>query len=462
MSIYIDDTIAGISTAPGEGAIGIIRLSGKESIEVADRIIKSKKGRLIKDMKTYTMMYGFVVDPKSNEPVDEVIVSLMRAPGTYTREDIVEINCHGGTIAVRKILSLALKNGARLAEPGEFTKRAFLNGRIDLSQAEGVMDLIRSKTETSMKVALSQTQGKLSMKVKEMMEKLIKILSHIGAAVDFPEEDVEDVVIPDILKISREINQEIQIMLDSSDAGKIIREGLNVTIVGKPNVGKSSLLNALIEENRAIVTEIPGTTRDTIEEYINIQGIPVRLIDTAGIRESEDVVEKIGINKSIEYMERADLVLFILDSSRPLDDEDREIINRIRDKKALIIINKNDLPRRMNMNEAEIMAGGSPVIHTSINNNMGIEEIKTAIAKTVFRGDINLGEVYVTNVRHNELLRRAEESIQAGIDTLNSGLPIDFASIDFRDAYIRLGEITGDTVEDDIIDRIFKDFCVGK
>jgi len=462
MSGYIDDTIAGISTAPGEGAIGIVRLSGKDSIEIADRIVKSKKGRLIKDMKTYTMMYGYVVDPKNNEPVDEVIVSLMRAPGTYTREDIVEINCHGGMVAVRKILSLALENGARMAEPGEFTKRAFLNGRIDLSQAEGVIDLIRSKTETSMKVALSQTQGKLSSKVKDMMEKLLKILSHIGAAVDFPEEDVEEVVIPDILKISREINQEIKNMLDSSDAGKIIREGLNVTIVGKPNVGKSSLLNALVEENRAIVTDIPGTTRDTIEEYINIQGIPVRLIDTAGIRESEDVVEKIGINKSIEYMEKADLVLFILDSSRPIDDEDREIINRIRDKKAIIIINKSDLTSRIDMKEVENIAGSFPLIYTSINKNVGVEDVKTAIAKTVYKGDINLGEVYVTNVRHNDLLRKAVESIQAGIDTLNKGLPIDFASIDFRDAYMKLGEITGDTVEDDIIDRIFKDFCVGK
>lgn len=462
MSVYMDDTIAGISTAPGEGAIGIVRMSGKDSIKIADRIIKSKKGKLIKDMKTYTMMYGYVVDPKNNEPVDEVIVSLMRAPRTYTREDVVEINCHGGMMAVRKILSLALENGARLAEPGEFTRRAFLNGRIDLSQAEGVMDLIRSKTEASMKIALSQTQGKLSKKVKQLMEKLIRILSHIGAAVDFPEEDVEDVVIPDILKISREINQEIKTMLDSSDAGKIIREGLNVTIVGKPNVGKSSLLNALIDENRAIVTDVPGTTRDTIEEYINIQGIPVRLIDTAGIRASEDVVEKIGINKSIEYMEKSDLILFLLDSSRPIDEEDREIINKIKDKKAIYIINKSDLPNRIDMKEVEMFAGSSPIIHTSINNNIGIEDIKTAIAKTVYKGDINLGDVYVTNVRHNDLLRKAEESIQSAINTLNNGLPIDFASIDFRDAYMKLGEITGDTVEDDIIDRIFKDFCVGK
>jgi tRNA modification GTPase len=462
MSVYIDDTIAGISTAPGEGAIGIVRMSGRDSIEIADRIIKSKKGRLIKDMKTYTMMYGYVVDPKNKESVDEVVVSLMRSPGTYTREDIVEINCHGGMMAVRRILSLVLENGARLAEPGEFTKRAFLNGRIDLSQAEGVMDLIRSKTETSMKVALSQTQGKLSVRVRQLMEKLLKILSHIGAAVDFPEEDVEDVVIPDILKISREINKEIHDMIDSSDAGKIIREGLNVTIVGKPNVGKSSLLNALIEENRAIVTDIPGTTRDTIEEYINIQGIPVRLIDTAGIRLSEDVVEKIGIKKSIEYMEKSDLIILIFDSSRPIDDEDRDIIDKVRDKKVIIIVNKSDLPCKMDMDEAGRIAGRFPIIHTSINGNKGIEEIKTAIAKTVYKGEINLGEVYVTNVRHKELLRKAEESINSGIETLNNGYPIDFASIDFKDAYLRLGEITGDTVEDDIIDRIFKDFCVGK
>ena len=462
MSVYIDDTIAGISTAPGEGAIGIVRLSGKDSIEIADRIFRSKNGRLIREMKTYTMMYGYIVDPKCQETVDEVIVSLMRAPGTYTREDIVEINCHGGMMAVRRILSLALENGARIAEAGEFTKRAFINGRIDLSQAEAVMDLIRSKTDAGMKVALFQTQGKLSARVKQQMEKLIKILSHIGAAVDFPEEDVEDVVIPDILKISREINQEIKQMLEGADAGKIIREGLSVIIVGKPNVGKSSLLNSLIEENRAIVTDIPGTTRDTIEEYINIQGIPVRLVDTAGIRNSQDQVERIGIKKSIEYIEKADLIIFIMDSSRPLDDEDRDIAERIKGKKVIVVMNKSDLPGMIDAEESLKLAGNAQVIHTSINENYGIEDLKASIAKSVYKGELKLGDVYVTNIRHKELLRKAEESIKSGIETLDKGYPIDFASIDFKAAYISLGEITGDTVEEDIIDRIFKDFCVGK
>ena len=462
MSIYIDDTIAGISTAAGEGAIGIVRISGKDSIDIANKIFKSKNNKLISDMKTYTMAYGYVVDPKTAEMVDEVIISLMREPRTYTREDIVEINCHGGMMAVRKILSLVIENGARLAEPGEFTKRAFLNGRIDLSQAEGVMDVIRSKTDASMKLALSQTQGKLSNKVKQQMEKLIKILSHIGAAVDFPEEDVEEVVIPDILKISREIKDEIKCMIESSDAGKIIREGLNVVIVGKPNVGKSSLLNALIDENRAIVTDIPGTTRDIIEEYINIQGIPVRLIDTAGIRQPGDMVEEIGIKKSIEYIEKADLIIYILDTSRQLDNEDIDIAQKINGKKAIVVMNKNDLPNKMDIDEAEKLVGEFPIIRTSIDGNIGVDEIKAAIIQSVCKGEIKLGDVYVTNVRHKELLRKAEESINNGIDTLDKGYPIDFASIDYNEAYMKLGEITGDTVEDDIIDRIFKDFCVGK
>ena len=458
----IDDTIAAISTAVGEGGIGIVRLSGEESLNILNRVFRSIKGKETLNMASYTMRYGHIIDPETKDTIDEVIVNYMKAPNTYTREDIVEINCHGGIVAVKKILSILLKSGARLSEAGEFTKRAFLNGRIDLSQAEAVIDLIRAKTDESMKVALEQSQGKLSKRIKLLMDKLLGMLAHIEAAVAFPEDDIENVVNQKIVDTGKDIGMEIDNLVHSADTGKILREGLNTIIIGKPNVGKSSLLNELLQEKRAIVTDIPGTTRDVIEEYINIKGIPVKLIDTAGIRHTEDVVEKIGVEKSKEYIDRADLIVFMVDGSRELENEDVDIIKIIEGKSVIIVINKVDLPIRVDIDYLKDKFKNRPVLMTSINTESGVESIKDIIADMVFGGDITPRDVFVTNIRHKDLLLKAKDSISKGIDTVSTGIPIDFASIDFKEAYLRLGEITGDTVEEDIIDRIFNDFCIGK
>ncbi|GIW48550.1 MAG: tRNA modification GTPase MnmE [Caloramator sp.] len=460
--MFLEDTIAAISTPVGEGGIGIVRMSGKDSLSILEKIFKSYKGKNVKDMKSYTMMYGFIIDPNTDEKVDEVIISYMKAPNTYTREDIVEINCHGGVVAVKRILSLVLKNGARLAEPGEFTKRAFLNGRIDLSQAEAVIDLIRAKTSESMHIALEQSQGKLSKRIKDIMNRLLGILAHIEASVDFPEDDIENVVSSKIINDSNEIIKELEHLIKNAETGKILREGLNTSIVGKPNVGKSSLLNALLEEKRAIVTDIPGTTRDVIEEYINIRGIPVKIIDTAGIRETQDIVEKIGVEKSKEYIEKSDLILFMIDSSRPLDDEDLEIIELIKNKKVIVVINKIDLPMELNLDIIKSNFNEENIVFASINTEKGVEDIKQKIEDFVFSGEVKSKDIFVTNVRHKDILFKAKESILKGIETIELGLPLDIASVEYKDAYLKLGEITGDTAAEDIIDRIFSDFCIGK
>ena len=458
----LDDTIVAISTAIGEGGIGIVRISGEDAISILNRVFISFRDRDTMEMKSFTMRYGHIIDNETNEKIDEVIVSYMKAPNTYTKEDVVEVNCHGGVVAVRRVLSLLLKNGARLAEPGEFTKRAFLNGRIDLSQAEAVIDLIRAKTDESMKIALEQSEGKLSKNVKALMDKLLGMLAHVEAAVAFPEDDIENIVNDEMIVNGKIIRAEIDLLIQSAQTGKILREGLNTIIVGKPNVGKSSLLNELLQEKRAIVTDIPGTTRDAIEEYINIKGIPVKLVDTAGIRSTHDVVESIGVEKSKEYIEKSDLVIFMIDNNRPIEDEDEEIIKIINGKKVIVVVNKTDLPRLVDIEYVKRKLNNTPFIFTSINTENGIELIKDKIVEMVFEGHIKPKDISVTNVRHRDALIRAREGVQKGIDTIVSGLPLDFAGIDFKDAYLRLGEITGDTVEEDIIDRIFADFCIGK
>lgn len=460
--MYLDDTIAAISTAAGEGGIGIVRMSGENSLDILDKVFKSHRDKETKSMTSYTIRYGHIVNKETDENIDEVIVSYMKAPNTYTREDVVEINCHGGMVAVRRILGILLKNGARLAEPGEFTKRAFLNGRIDLSQAEAVIDLIRAKTDESMKIALSQAEGKLSIRIKELMDKLLGILAHIEASVDFPEDDVEDVLRSSIVKKSIEICKGIDELIENADTGKILREGLSTIIVGKPNVGKSSLLNTLLDEKRAIVTDIPGTTRDVIEEYINIKGIPIKLVDTAGIRETENVVEKMGVEKSKEYIDKADLIIFMIDGSRPLEEQDFGILDLILGKRTLTVINKIDLPVKADVDYIKNKVGENPIVYASINTEKGIDDIKDVIVDMVYKGKVSSGDIYITNVRHKDILLKAEESIEKGINTVNSGYPIDMASIEFKEAYLKMGEITGDTVADDIIDRIFTDFCIGK
>lgn len=459
--MLLEDTIAAIATSAGEGGIGIIRISGEKSKDIINKIFVNIKGKDTSNMKSFTMRYGHIVNPENNSIVDEVIISFMEKPNTYTKEDIVEINCHGGATVLRKILALVLSRGARLAEPGEFTKRAFLNGRIDLSQAEGVMDLIRSKTDESMRIALEQTEGKVSKKTHYLMDKLLKILAHIEAALDYPEDDIEDIVGKQVIEEADIISWEIKQLVKAAEAGKIIRDGLNTVIIGKPNVGKSSLLNVLIEENKAIVTDIPGTTRDIIEEYINIEGIPVKIIDTAGIREAKDIVEKIGVEKTKEYIDRADLIIFMVDSSRALDEEDEEIIRIISDKKAIIVMNKQDLPNVTNAQYIIEKVGNKKIISASMNSELGIDEIKQEIVNMVYSGSTGR-DICITNIRHINILNETMENINSGINTLKENYPLDMASIEFRNAYLKLGEITGDTTQEDIIDRIFRDFCIGK
>lgn len=461
--MYNDDTIAAISTAPGEGGIGIVRMSGDDSLEILGKVFKSAKGKDTHNFKTYTMRYGYILDPADGNTIDEVIVSFMKAPHTYTREDIVEINCHGGVMPLRRILEAALNSGARLAEPGEFTKRAFLNGRIDLSQAEAVIDMIRSKTDISMDAALKQLEGKLSVEVKQLRESLLDIMSHIDASIDFPEEGIEDVMYDDLKDRCKGIMDKLDMMIASADTGKILREGLNTVIIGKPNVGKSSLLNALLQENRAIVTDVPGTTRDVIEEYLNIRGIPVNIIDTAGIRETKDKVEEIGVARSKEYFSRADIVIFVLDSSDILSEEDKNIFELIGSKKAIILINKVDLPSRLDRNLVERYAGGRKIIDISIKTGEGIELLKDEIYNFVYSGEIKYTqEVLVTNVRHKDLLVKAKSSLMKAMETLDRKLPLDLISIDINEALEYIGQITGESVREDIIDRIFSQFCVGK
>lgn len=460
--MFLDDTIAAISTAPGEGGIGIVRISGNDSLNILKKMFKTKSGNKIEEFPSHTVKYGYIIDPVTNEQVDESLVIYMKGPKTYTREDVIEINCHGGVVSVRKVLETVLNSGARISEPGEFTKRAFLNGRIDLSQAEAVMDLIRSKTDESAQLALEQSQGKTSKKVKEVSSKLLDALAHIEAAVAFPEDDIEDVVSEKVKASVREVISDVNSLISNSNAGKIYRDGLNTIIVGKPNVGKSSLLNTLLQEKRAIVTDIPGTTRDVIEEYVNIRGIPVRLVDTAGIRETEDIVEKIGVEKSKEYIEKSDLVILMLDNGRDLENQDKEIIEFVKDKKVIVIINKMDLQGKLDLDYVRNMFSEKNIIYTSINTEEGIEEVKDKIAYLVNSGDISIKDVYITNVRHRDVLVKAKESLEQGLNTLEISMPLDMASVELKDAYLKLGEITGEAYSEDILDKIFSDFCIGK
>ena len=460
--MFLDDTIAAIATAPGEGGIGIIRISGKDALNILDKIYRTKSGNKFKEFDSHTVKYGYIIDTSTEELIDECIALYMKSPKTYTKEDVVEINCHGGVVSTRKVLEAVLNSGARLSEPGEFTKRAFLNGRIDLSEAEAVMDLIRSKTDESAKIALEQAQGKTSKKVKEVSSKLLDALAHIEAAVAFPEDDVEDVVSEKVKKSVKEVIGEVELLIENSNAGKIYRDGLNTIIVGKPNVGKSSLLNTLLQEKRAIVTDIPGTTRDVIEEYVNIKGIPIKLVDTAGIRETEDLVEKIGVEKSKEYLEKADLVILMLDNSRALEEQDKEIIEFVKDKKAIIIINKMDLNSNLDLNYIKERFSEENIIYTSINTESGVEEVKDKIASLVNSGHISVKDVYITNVRHRDVLVKAKESLIGGLNALEINMPLDMASVELKDAYLKLGEITGEAYSEDILDKIFSDFCIGK
>ena len=461
--MFIDDTIAAIATAPGEAGIGIVRISGEKSIDIIDKIFRSKEGKKLSQYKPRRITYGYIIDPDKGEKIDEVLVSYMQAPNTYTREDIVEINCHGGMISVKKILGLVLKSGARIANPGEFTKRAFLNGRIDLVQAEAIMDLISAKTEKGFDVALNQLEGFLSKEVREIRERLLKMLAHIQVSIDFSEEDIDEITLDNLSENSKEVEKSIRKLLDTSHTGKIIREGLSTVIVGKPNVGKSSLLNALIGESRAIVTDVPGTTRDTIEEHFSVKGIPLRLIDTAGIRETEDIVERMGVERSKELFNLADLIIVMLDASSDLTEEDLEIIDLIGYRKALIIINKTDLPQKLDVDKVRDIIGDKDIIEISILENIGIEKIEEALIDMVYQGEVKAKDsLLVTNIRHKNALERALNSIEDAIKAIEEQLPLDFIEVDIKDTWEALGEITGDAVGEDLLDHIFENFCIGK
>ena len=459
--MFIDDTIAAIATAPGEGGIGIIRISGEKSLEVAQSIFESKSGKMIKDYNARTLVYGKIVDDK--KVIDEVLVAYMKGPNSYTAEDVIEINCHGGFISVKKILELILSKGVRLADAGEFTKRAFLNGRIDLSQAEAIIDVIQSKTDMAHEVAQNQLEGSLAKKIKDLRMNVTEVLAHLEVSIDFSEEDVEEITYQTLEEKALELRAEIKKLYDTAESGKILRDGLKTVIVGKPNVGKSSLLNSILGENRAIVTDIAGTTRDVIEEFVNIKGIPLKIVDTAGIRETEDVVEKIGVEKSKESFSTADLVIMVLDASRKLSEEDMEILESLKNKKAIVLLNKMDLEPQIELDKIKEYVNSEDIIEISALRHQGIEELQDKIESMVYHGSVkNSSNLMITNSRHKDALFKAYESINDAINAIEQRMPYDFIEVDFKNIWDYLGYINGDTVREDLLDTIFANFCIGK
>ena len=454
-------TIVSISTAPGIGGIGIIRMSGDESFNILSKIFKPKNNQKIEDIKGYTIKYGEIVDNK--EIIDEVLVSYFKAPKSYTTENMCEINSHGGSIIVKKILEICLKNGAELAEPGEFTKRAFLNGRIDLAQAESVIDVINAKSEKEAKSSIKQLEGALSKEIKEIKQEILDVIVNIEFTIDYPEYDTPDVQKKEIQEMLESVKQRLSKLEESFDNGKIIKEGIKTAIIGKPNAGKSSLLNAILKENRAIVTDIEGTTRDTIEECITVKGIPLKLVDTAGIRDAKDEVEKIGIQKSIEEAKNADLVIAIFDSSKELSKEDIEILELIKERPAIILLNKSDLISKIDENDVILKGIKANIIKISAKNKNGIEDLYEKIAEMFSLDEINLdNEVLITNIRHKNIISKAIENVKKANEAINTDMPIDIITIYIKEIMEDLGEITGEYVTEDIINEIFSKFCLGK
>ncbi|WP_262605576.1 tRNA uridine-5-carboxymethylaminomethyl(34) synthesis GTPase MnmE [Staphylococcus sp. IVB6240] len=456
------DTITSISTPMGEGAIGIVRLSGHDAVAIADKLYKGKQK--LKQVPTHTINYGHIIDPETGDVVEEVMVSVLRAPRTFTREDIVEINCHGGILTINRVLELTMTHGARMAEPGEYTKRAFLNGRIDLSQAEAVMDFIRSKTDRASKVAMNQIEGRLSTLIQQQRQSILEVLAQVEVNIDYPEyDDVEEATTEFLLERSRQIKQEIQQLLDTGVQGKIMREGLSTVIVGKPNVGKSSMLNNLIQSNKAIVTEVAGTTRDVLEEYVNVRGVPLKLVDTAGIRETEDIVERIGVERSRKALQEADLILFVLNNNEALTQEDRQLYEVIKNEDVIVIVNKTDLDRQLDIDDVKEMIGDKPLIETSMQTQQGIDALELQIRDLFFDGSIqNQDMTYVSNSRHISLLKQAKQTIQDAIEAAEAGIPMDMVQIDLTRTWELLGEIIGESASEELIDQLFSQFCLGK
>lgn len=458
------ETIAAIASAMTNSGIGIIRISGEDAFDVIDKIYRPQKGnKLLSQCKSHTIHYGHIYD--EDEIIDEVMVLLMRAPNSYTREDTVEIDCHGGTLVMRRILEVVLKNGARPAEPGEFTKRAFLNGRIDLSQAESVMDVISSKNDFALKSSMQQLNGALTEKIKEIRGKIIHEIAFIESALDDPEHISIDGYGENLLIIIEELIQKMNQMIASSENGSLLKEGINTVIVGKPNAGKSSLLNALVGRERAIVTDIAGTTRDVLEEQINLNGITLNIMDTAGIRSTEDVVEKIGVDKALSLVDKADFIIYVVDTSTALDENDEKIMDAIREKKAIILLNKSDLTQVTGEEEIKEKLSGADhkMIAISAKENLGIDVLEENITEMFFHGTISFNdEVYITNIRHKNALIQAVESLKLVKQSVENGMPEDFYSIDLMNAYEELGTIIGEAVEDDLVNEIFSKFCMGK
>ncbi|MFB5269461.1 tRNA uridine-5-carboxymethylaminomethyl(34) synthesis GTPase MnmE [Paenibacillus enshidis] len=457
----LGDTIAAISTAVGESGIAVIRVSGPDAVVEVERIFKSKTP--LREVTSHTVHYGHILNPENDEKVEEVLVTVMLAPRSFTMEDVVEISSHGGIVAVKRVMDLLLLQNIRLAEPGEFTKRAFLNGRIDLSQAEGVIDLIRSKSDKAFSIALKQVDGMLSSKIRKLRHTLVETLAHIEVNIDYPEHDVESMTSQFIKEKSSEVMAEIDRLLQTAEQGKILREGITTAIVGRPNVGKSSLLNTLVQGEKAIVTDIPGTTRDVIEEYVTIRNIPLRLLDTAGIRETMDVVEQIGVERSKNAVSEADLILMVINAGEPLHQDELELMEQIRGRQAIVIMNKMDLPSQVGRDILQRYFPEELIIPMSVKEEQGLELLEEGISKLFFSGKLESADMtYVSNVRHIALLKKAKQSLKDAYEAADQFVPIDMIQIDVRLAWEQLGEIVGDTAHDALIDQIFSQFCLGK
>ncbi len=456
------DTIAAISTAVGANSIGIIRVSGPEAVQIAEKIFKPTNMK--QKWVGFRMHYGHIVHPEGHAVLDEVLLTVMLAPKSYTREDMIEISCHGGYVSTGRVLELVLDMGARLAEPGEFTKRAFLNGRIDLSQAEAVVDIIKAKTEISLELAVRQLDGGLSKRLQEIMAGLVELTAYLEAAIDYPEDDIQEL---ERSEVGTRVMNAIELvtgLLATANSGKILREGLKTVILGKPNVGKSSLLNAMLKENRAIVTSIPGTTRDIIEETINLNGIPLQIVDTAGIRDTEDLVEQLGVEKAVDTAKKADLILFVLDDTEGISESDRQIMDILAGRKTIVLINKTDMAAsRISPEDAASLVGESKIIRISVKEGTGMKDLEDEIRGMVFSGHLRSDDsLMVTNARHIQLLKKAKECLSEAHKALSAGIPVDIISIDVRNALHNIGEIVGAHVTEDLMDQIFSQFCVGK
>lgn len=462
MTMSNEDTIAAISTPVGEGGISIIRLSGPEAISTVKKIYRGKN---LAKVATNTINYGHIVDPESGEQIDEVMVSVMRAPKTYTCEDVVEINCHGGLLVTNQILELTLSNGARMAEPGEFTKRAFLNGRLDLSQSEAVMDLISAKTNDSRRVALNQLGGSLSRLIKQLRQEILNVLAQVEVNIDYPEYDDAEVMTTKLMKDhATSLREKLVKLLATATQGKILREGLATAIIGRPNVGKSSLLNALLHEDKAIVTNVAGTTRDVIEEYVNVAGVPLKLIDTAGIRKTDDTVEKIGVERSRQALDSADLVLLLIDGSTLLTAEDKRLIELTANHQRIVLLNKVDLPAKTTADQLNALLAGDRVIPLSVTTNQGLDTLAATIKHLFFKEGLTNSQqtVMVTNARQTALLKKAKQALDDVLSGIADGMPVDLVQIDLKRCWDLLGEITGDSYQDELIDQLFSQFCLGK